>query len=224
MIIGMRRPLAAVSARHKRAKRGFTLTEIAIVLGIVGLILGAIWVAAAAVYNNLRVSKATTELLTIVQNVRALYATSSVVDPTADMTTIPFAGVAAGAATTYPQANVLPSDTITVTGGTYTVSNPWNGSINVVSGKSTNADDSFSVEFDLVPVGACVSLITSNTGPGRDPDIYGYAVAASGALAVGVDGTAANAITAPVAAGTATTKCNAPGGTTLNVAFEFKLK
>ncbi|MGQ3505077.1 type II secretion system protein, partial [Enterococcus faecalis] len=53
--------------RREQAKRGFTLTEIAIVLGIIGLILGAIWVAAGAVYSNLRVSKATTQLLQITQ-------------------------------------------------------------------------------------------------------------------------------------------------------------
>ncbi len=31
----------------QRRNRGFTLTEMAIVLGVIGLILGAIWVAAA---------------------------------------------------------------------------------------------------------------------------------------------------------------------------------
>ena len=36
----------------RQKKRGFTLTEIAIVLGIIGLILGAIWVAAAAVLQQ----------------------------------------------------------------------------------------------------------------------------------------------------------------------------
>src|SRR5271168_1816583 len=81
MIICMRKKFAAGSAGREEEKRGFTLTEIAIVLGIIGLILGAIWVAAAAVYNNLRTSRATTELLTIAQNVRATYATSSTVDP-----------------------------------------------------------------------------------------------------------------------------------------------
>src|ERR1700740_210314 len=79
-------------------KRGFTLTEIAIVLGIIGLILGAIWVAAAAVYNNMRTSKATTEILTAVQNVRALYATSQIVDANANMTAV---GAQAGGALTY---------------------------------------------------------------------------------------------------------------------------
>src|SRR5580698_8781109 len=65
------------SSRQRR--RGFTLTEIAIVLGIVGLILGAIWVAAAAVYNNLRISHANTQILQTAQAIRTLYATQNTV-------------------------------------------------------------------------------------------------------------------------------------------------
>src|SRR5690349_11023145 len=109
MLINMRKRTAHEAVRDE-AKRGFTLTEIAIVLGIVGLILGAIWVAAAAVYNNLRTSKGTTELLTVVQNVRALYATSGLVDQNANM------GVGnknlAGAALTYVQGGMFPNDTL----------------------------------------------------------------------------------------------------------------
>src|SRR5882762_1552401 len=101
MIISMRKRLAVGSASREQEKRGFTLTEIAIVLGIVGLILGAIWVAAAAVYSNLRTSKATTELLNIVQNVRALYATAGAVSPQADMAMSAAGTQGAGAARTY---------------------------------------------------------------------------------------------------------------------------
>src|ERR1700733_12022724 len=90
----------------RQTKRGFTLTEIAIVLGIIGLILGAIWVAAAAVYTNMRTSKTTTELLDIVQNVRAMYATSGTVDPAADMAAF---GIQAGGGLTYIRAGVFPA-------------------------------------------------------------------------------------------------------------------
>ncbi len=59
-----------------RKTRGFTLTEAAIVLGIVGLILGAIWVAAAAVYENMRTNRANEQILKVAQAVRSLYASS----------------------------------------------------------------------------------------------------------------------------------------------------
>jgi len=53
--------------------RGFTLTELAIVLGIIGTILGAIWTAAANVSAHNKAAKEVQEILTIVSNVRAFY-------------------------------------------------------------------------------------------------------------------------------------------------------
>lgn len=40
--------------RRRAAQKGFNLIEAAIVLGIVGLVVGGIWVAATSVYANLR--------------------------------------------------------------------------------------------------------------------------------------------------------------------------
>lgn len=37
---------------HLRLRLGFNLIEAAIVLGVVGLVIGGIWVAASAVRNN----------------------------------------------------------------------------------------------------------------------------------------------------------------------------
>lgn len=59
---------------RRRGEAGFNLVEAAIVLGIVGLIIGGIWAAAAAVYENWRAGKGNQQLLQIVQNVRSLYA------------------------------------------------------------------------------------------------------------------------------------------------------
>ncbi|MDP9126808.1 MAG: prepilin-type N-terminal cleavage/methylation domain-containing protein [Pseudomonadota bacterium] len=218
MLTNMRKGLIGRSAGRDAAKRGFTLTEIAIVLGIVGLILGAIWVAAAAVYNNLRTSKATTELLTIVQNVRAMYATSSTVDPAA---TMPFTAVAVNTApATYIAAGVFPADMVNAAGTL--AQDPWNGSVAIVPAQSAagTANDSFMVAFDRVPQQACVNMITSNTGSGRDPQIIGVSNAAAGTVPA-----AANATAFPVLAGTAlATNCTVATAAGQSIGFTFKLK
>ncbi|MGB4102270.1 MAG: hypothetical protein WBK91_10250, partial [Alphaproteobacteria bacterium] len=84
--------MSVMMMRRRRAakNKGFNLIEAAIVLGIVGLVVGGIWVAATSVYANLRSKRATDELLAVAQNVRALYATSSSLGTlaTVDMTTL----------------------------------------------------------------------------------------------------------------------------------------
>jgi prepilin-type N-terminal cleavage/methylation domain-containing protein len=59
-------------------RRGFTLTELAIVLGIMGTILGAIWIAAARVYTNNKAQKAAGQVQVILSGYRRLYAQHAV--------------------------------------------------------------------------------------------------------------------------------------------------
>ena len=206
-----RKPISQKAGREKE-EQGFTLTEIAIVLGIIGLILGAIWVAAAAVYTNMRTSKTTTELLDVVQNVRKMYATSGTVDPGADMTTF---GVQAGKTLTYIQGGVFPADTLNA--AATAVQDPWNGYIAVRSGTAIVAGDSFQVAFDAVPTQACINVITSTTGVGRDPGLIGVSTAAAGALPALTYNTAM-----PVLASTSQTLCTLAA--TQSMGFTFKLK
>lgn len=212
-----------IARLSQQSKRGFTLTEIAIVLGVIGLILGSIWVAAAAVYNNMRISTATRQLLAVTQAVRSLYATSSTVSSTADMTTVPFTGVAAGAQTTYAQAGIFDADMVVINGGNYSVQGPWtNGSVNVVAAKSLTNSDSFAIEFDNVPQAACIQMLINSTGSSRDPGMYAVQAGAAGALAIAAGGGATGTQTAfPLSASTAQGQC---ANANNNVAFQFKLK
>ncbi len=215
----MARLMSAKSSASQRSISGFTLTEIAIVLGVIGLILGAIWVAASSVYSGQRVTKATQELLSVAQAVRSMYATSSEVDAGADMT---FSSTAAGNLT-YIQAGVFPSDAI-IKAKTAAV-NPWNGALSVQSQQDQNVGDAFSVNFDNVPVSACISMIVGNTGSGRDTSLDGVSVGANGtvplAAAAAVSGSTWTTGAFPVAASAAQVKCTGP---TNSLSFSFRLK
>lgn len=57
--------------RHNQ-KKGFNLIEAAIVLGVVGLVVGGIWVGAAAVSENWKVSQTVKATLSIIEGVRNL--------------------------------------------------------------------------------------------------------------------------------------------------------
>lgn len=174
--------------------RGFTLTEAAIVLGIVGLILGAIWVAAGAVYSNLRVETANKQLMSVVQNVRSLYSSSTQMD-----------AIAAG---DLVRAGVFPPDT-NPNAATGNGTNGWGGAITVARGAAAagtfcpTAGDCFMVGFAGVPMDACIKMAVGNAGQGRDSGLAGVGAAqiSDGAATVGVNATPNRFITTGCAAG-----------------------
>lgn len=57
----------------KARSRGFTLTELAIVLGVAGMILGGIWAAWSAVSLKMQTNRFDQQITMIVQNIRELY-------------------------------------------------------------------------------------------------------------------------------------------------------
>ncbi len=128
--------------RHTKTNRaGFTLTEIAIVLGVIGLILGAVWAAASTVYANNRTQRATAELLTILQGYRSLYVQHPV--DTADGTDITAMGCTAG---------FFPSDMIIGACSATSVYNPWEGQVKVYS---DNTNQGIRIKFAGLSDKAC---------------------------------------------------------------------
>ena len=57
---------------HKTLKRGFSLIEAAIVLGVVGAVIGTIWVSAANMYESYKVNKTAEDIFTIARNIQNL--------------------------------------------------------------------------------------------------------------------------------------------------------
>ncbi len=61
---------------------GFTLTEIAIVLGVIGLIIGGVWTAAASLYQAKKTNQAVQQATQILNNYRSLYQLHGIDAPT----------------------------------------------------------------------------------------------------------------------------------------------
>ena len=192
-----------------RKLRGFTLTEAAIVLGIVGLLLGAIWVAAAAVYNNMRISTTTTQILQIAQAVRAMHATTTSITTGGDL------------APTLAQAGAIPKDMMD-NAIPPSITNVWGGAVRITATTAavggTPAQQAFTITYEGVPTAACSDLLVRNTGSGRD----------SGLLQAGAGGNNTPAANMPIQVTSAVQQCGVAGqgggGVGNNVAFTFTLR
>lgn len=132
------------SRKREGQRRGFTLTEIAIVLGIIGLILGAVWAAASAVYSNMRTSQAEQGITATAQAVRSMFAASN------------NTGQSSAALITTP--GMFPVSWNSTTAGV--VGNPWNqnpaGNLSYVVGLNAQ----FAIELDNISDAGCAALLS----------------------------------------------------------------
>ncbi|GEM_PF-483400 len=147
-----------------RKARGFTLTEVAIVMGVVGLILGGIWIAAAAVYTNHRVNTAYTQVMKISQGIRALMATK----PQFDCTSVP-SMCNVNITLDLKSAGVIPRDMWDPDPTQDWGRNPWGGKVKVLS---TTMGNGFIVAYTRMPQDGCIQLVSKVAGPGHDLNLY----------------------------------------------------
>lgn len=97
----------------RRYTRGFTLTEVAIVLGVIGLLLTSIWSAASTIYENKKITNSETGIVAAAQAVHSVYWTSG----------DEFQGDGAHHDITFP--GMFPTVWACVNGGTTYYQNPW---------------------------------------------------------------------------------------------------
>lgn len=166
-------------------QRGFTLTEAAIVLGIVGVLLSAIWLAAANVYVSGRVAHTSEQLTTIIGRMRSLYGMRPTIDVAVTSAELAASGV-------FPLD--MPLD---IPSGN--VGNLWGGNAIIAAANVRGVmGDGFSVTFTQVPRDACVQLLMRWAGNRlRDTGL------------VGADSVVTTATTFPVRLTDATTSCAA---------------
>lgn len=139
-------------------KRGFTLTEVAIVLGVIGLILAGIWTAAAMVYENNRTSKAINEITLITQNLKSTYGGGkSSLD--ANGTDITAGMIGSG---------VFPADMVSSSTTSYALA-PWPSSqVKIVSALSLN---SVGITYSAITPDACLRLGQAFNSPTMSADL-----------------------------------------------------
>ena len=84
---------------------------------------------------------------------------------------------------TYLRAGIFPTSALdtAVPSSAAAAYNPWNGNIYVSHATYNISNDSFAVAFDAIPSQACITLLTSSTGQGRDPGMFGAMGQAAGA-------------------------------------------
>jgi len=178
--------------KNINSKRGFNLIEIAIVLAVIGLVIGGIYVAASAVTDNQRKQKAQSQLLNVVSNLRNAYAGQQVT-----------AAAVTGAA--LAAARVVPGDMTPTAANALT----FNGAYGVVT--IAGAASAFQITLASVSTSACVDFVSKN---------FSTVSARSqiGLTSLTVNGTAQSTTTDWTVA-TGATACTATAGNTLVFTF-----
>jgi len=125
--------------------RGFSLVEAAIVLAVVGVVIGAIWVGAAKMIEDYKVDKTVEGVLEIVRNTQKLISIrdSEVIGNNQRLTA------------TLIASSVQPKDWIH---GTNTIKNQFSGKVEVYN--LVISDNNFNVRLYGIPVSSCIALIS----------------------------------------------------------------
>ena len=138
-----------------RKKRGFNLIESAIVLGVVGLVIGGIWVAASAVNENWKATKHAQEIVLIANRAMALLKGQSY---SLAVWTTPITELLA--------AGVFPEDMPVISGYPR---NPWGGAVSVGLAPGSPVK-TFEVATRGLGYGACTKVVFAVAGTFKDGD------------------------------------------------------
>lgn len=132
-------------SHYSGAGRAFSLVEAAIVLGVVGVVIGGIWLAASAVQFNNRVRQAKQAVFTIAANTQNFLSARDAVglgDPY-DFTVLAI------------PAGVFPADWVSGS----TVIGPFGKAVGLANYGTTLSAARFDIRYYDVPKDACIALI-----------------------------------------------------------------
>ena len=138
--------------QNRRTRRGFSLIEAAIVLAVVGLVIGGLWWAASAVSESRKASEAVKGTLFTLNDARRLFPAWVIA------ATIPGAGTFGNPAV-FVGAGVYLADWVN-SGSAY---HPWGGTFYVVLRRTAILNPKLLIDINFeppLPPSACINLIT----------------------------------------------------------------
>lgn len=214
---------SSLKQRTNRSRRGFSLAEFAVVLAIMGIVVGALWGVVTIVRENLRRAQMEEQLTSVVQNVRSFYQGWGRVQDDS----VPPKNDAASITHFLLKKGVIPPDMIRSRTATPMVADtPWGprdasgadlaGGGLTVDTVGLNSTLHFRVSILGLRRSSCIALATKLSGAG----IEGLKAAYINDMAV-----VAAAIAPPVAPEKAAVDCKAvPGAGENVVAFVYNLR
>lgn len=166
---------ARVAHVEAHQRKGFNLVEAAIVLGIIGLVIGGIWTAASAVTENNKLRTAISGTQIIVQNTIQLFKESW---PPVLTSYGPFTRLGGSSGQTPPLAKtlgILNGTEFTVSGDK--IEDPWNrpGSVGVdidINHPNFLGIRTVSVSFSNLKTESCIRLVAGITSAFKNNAMY----------------------------------------------------
>ncbi|HGY8314653.1 TPA: type 4 pilus major pilin, partial [Escherichia coli] len=142
-----------VLIKKRKSKKGFSLLELLLVLGIIAALVVAAFIVYPKVQASQRAQAESNNIATIQAGVKALYTSAS-----------SFTGLTNSVAV---QAKIFPDNMLSGSGSSATPINAFKGNVVVASadtGPSEATGSSFTITYSNVPAAECTKIITAAAG------------------------------------------------------------
>jgi len=170
---------------HNKKCKGFSLTEFAIVLGVIGMILSGLWSVIAIVRENMKRTEMKEQIVVMVDGVRNFYLSRACASLNQNCSAV---GVDL---TNYLlRNNALPYEQLrSRTAGTWVADHPWHtgttgGSLRVISGDNNgnSPDRFFKISLRDINENSCIALASKLSGTGTPKGLIEVHINGGGAL------------------------------------------